>query len=70
VDFQSDYGLELGVSGDGFLGGGGHEVEIIKRLRGAAECTRALTTKDTKVHEGKLRILGSAYVLVHQDLEE
>jgi hypothetical protein len=24
MDFQSDDGLELGVSGDGFLDGGGH----------------------------------------------
>jgi hypothetical protein len=30
VDFQSDDGLELWVGGDGFLGGAGHEVEIIK----------------------------------------
>jgi len=24
MDFQSDYGLELGASGNGFLGGAGH----------------------------------------------
>jgi hypothetical protein len=53
VDFQSDDGLELRVGGDGFLGGAGHEVEIIKGSAAVALSAKPITAKGTKVYEGK-----------------